>query len=70
MIGKLIIGSLYLRGRTIQEAGGKVIMGSCIYGITVFDGSLYSRLYGIIGKTNACQEEQNCAKFQLCSSFQ
>ena len=47
MIGKIIHGSLYLRGRTIQEVGGKTMMGRSIHGVAVIDGSLYSRVYGI-----------------------
>ena len=41
MIGKTIHRVVVL------EAGGKVIMGSCIYGVTVFDGSLGPILPGI-----------------------
>ena len=41
------MGLLYLRGRTIQEVGGKIMMGSSIYGVAVIDGSLCSRVYGI-----------------------
>ena len=41
------MGLLYLRGRTIQEVGGEMLMGSSIYGVAVIDGSLYSRVYGI-----------------------
>lgn len=40
------MGLLYLRGRTIQEVGGEMLMGSSIYGVAVIDGSLYSRVYG------------------------
>ena len=36
----------YYRGRTIQEVGGTINMGS-ICGVAVLDGSLYSRLYGV-----------------------
>ena len=39
--------SLYLRGHAIQEVGGKMIIGSSIYGVAVIDGSLCSRVYGI-----------------------
>ena len=46
VIGKIIHGSLYLRGRTIQEVGGKTMMGRSIHGVAVIDGSLYSRVYG------------------------
>ena len=41
------MGLLYLRGRTIQEVGGEMLMGSSIYGVAVIDGSLYSRVYGM-----------------------
>ena len=41
------MGWLYLGGRTIQEVGGEMMMGLSIYGVTVMDGSLYSRFYGI-----------------------
>ena len=41
------MGSLYLRGRSIQEMGGDVVIGRSIYGVVVIDGSLYSRFYGI-----------------------
>jgi len=41
------MGLLYLRGRTIQEVGGEIMMGSSIYAVAVIDGSLYSRVYGI-----------------------
>ena len=34
--------SLYLRGHTIQEVGGKMMIGSSIYGVAVIDGSLYA----------------------------
>ena len=47
MIGKIIHGSLYLGGPTIQEVDGKMMMGLSIYGVTVISGSLYSRFYGI-----------------------
>ena len=47
VIGKIIHGSLYLRGRTIQEVGGKTMMGRSIHGVAVIDGSLYSRVYGM-----------------------
>jgi len=40
-----------LRGCTIQEVGGEMMMGSSIYGVAVIDGSLYSRVYGIYGGT-------------------
>ena len=43
----LFSGLLYLRGRTIQEVGGEMMMGFSIYGVAVIDGSLYSRFYGI-----------------------
>ena len=46
------MGLLYLRGRTIQEVGGEMLMGSFIYGVAVIDGSLYSRVYGI--HSNSC----------------
>ena len=36
------MGSLYWRGHTIQEVGGEMVMGSCIFGVE----SLYSRFYG------------------------
>ena len=42
------MGLLYLRGRTIQEVGGKMMMGSSIYGVAVIDGSLYSRVYDTV----------------------
>ena len=32
------MGLLYLRGRTIQEVGGKMMMGSSIYGVAVIVG--------------------------------
>ena len=38
--------SLYLRGHTIQEVGGKIMIGSSIYGVAVIDGLLCSRFYG------------------------
>ena len=41
---KLFIGLLYLRGCTIQEVGGEMMMGSSMYGVAVIDGSLYSRV--------------------------
>ena len=44
------MGSLYLRGPTIQEVDGKIMMGLSIYGVAVMDGSLYSRSYGITKK--------------------
>ena len=34
--------SLYLRGHTIQEVGGKVMIGSFMYGVAVIDGLLCS----------------------------
>ena len=37
--------SLYLRGHTIQEVGGKVMIGSSIYGVAVINGSSF---YGIV----------------------
>ena len=40
--------SLYLRGHTIHEVGGKVMIGSFIYEVAVIDGSLCSRFYGIM----------------------
>jgi len=43
---------LYLRGRTIQEVGGEMLMGSSIYGVAVIDGSLYSRVYSILRSKN------------------
>ena len=51
MIGKIIHGSLYLRGHTIQEVGGKMMIGSSIYGVAVIDGSLCSRFYGMLRAT-------------------
>ena len=48
MIGNILfMESLYLRGHTIQEVGGKMMIGSSIYGIAVIDGSLCSRFYCI-----------------------
>ena len=42
--------SLYLRGHTIQDVGGKMMIGFSIYGVAVSidvsDGSLCSRFYG------------------------
>ena len=35
-------------GRSIQEMGGNDVIGRCIYGVVVIDGSLYSRFYGIV----------------------
>ena len=37
--------SLYLRGHAIQEVGGKMIIGSSIYGVAVIDGSLWYGIY-------------------------
>ena len=39
---------LYLRGRTIHEVGGKVMIGSFIHEVAVIDGWLCSRCYGIV----------------------
>ena len=47
VIGKIIHGSLYLGGPTIQEVDGKMMMGLSIYGVAVISGSLYSRFYGM-----------------------
>ena len=41
------MGLLYLKGRTIQEVDGEMMMGSSVYGVAVIDGSLYSRVYGM-----------------------
>ena len=46
-IDKIIHGSQYLRGHTIQEVRGEVAIGPSIYGVYVIDGSLCSRVYGI-----------------------
>ena len=35
-----------MRGHTIQEVGGKMMIGSSIYGVVVMDESLCSRFYG------------------------
>ena len=35
-------------GRSIQEMGGNDVIGRCIYGVVVIDGSLYFRFYGIV----------------------
>ena len=48
VIRKIIHGSLYLGGPTIQEVDGKMMMGFSIYGVAVISGSLYSRFYGIL----------------------
>ena len=48
------MGLLYLRGRTIQEVGGEMMMGSSIYGVAVIDGSLYSRVYGYVSFLKLC----------------
>ena len=48
VIGKIIHGSLYLGGPTVQEVDGKMMMGLSIYAVAVMDGSLYSRFYGIL----------------------
>ena len=39
--------SLYLRGHAIQEVGGKVSIGSSVYGVAVIDGLLGSRFYTV-----------------------
>ena len=54
VIGKIIHGSLYLGGPTIQEVDGKMMMGLSIYGVAVINGSLYSRFYGISKYHNLC----------------
>ena len=43
--------SLNLRGHTIQEVGGKMMIGSSIYGVAVIDGSLCSGFYSTWGQT-------------------
>ena len=35
--------SLYVRGHTIQEVGGKMMIGSSIYGVAVIDGLPFLR---------------------------
>ena len=47
VIGKIIHGVVVLRGPTIQEVDGKMMMGLSMYGVAVISGSLYSRFYGM-----------------------
>ena len=47
VIGKIIHGVVVLESQTIQEVGGKMMIGSSIYGIAVIDGLLCSRFYGM-----------------------
>ena len=42
------MGLLYLRGHTIQEVGGEMMMGLSIYGVAVINVLLYSRFYVIL----------------------
>ena len=56
------MGWLYLGGRTIQEVGGEMMMGLSIYGVAVMDGSLYSRVYGILQQCRA-SSKQSCARY-------
>ena len=37
--------SFYLRGHTIQEVGGKMMIGSSIYGVAVIDGYMLPILW-------------------------
>ena len=43
---KSIYGVIVFVGRSIQEMAGNVVIGYCIYGVVVINGSLYSRFYG------------------------
>ena len=54
---------LYLRGRTIREVGGKVMIGSFIYLVAAIDGSLCFRFYGILF---LCSLKSPCKCFIAC----
>ena len=57
VIDKIIHGSQYLRGHTIQEVRGEVAIGPSIYGVYVIDGSLCSRVYGITATERGINSE-------------
>ena len=59
--------SLYLRGPTIQEVDGEMMMGLSIYGVAVMVGSLYSRFYGTC--TYLTYIVIRCWEIWLCSYY-
>ena len=59
---------LYLRGHTIHEVGGKVMIGSFIYEVAVINGSLCSRFYDIVFLCSLKSPHKCCTILLLSNS--